>query len=170
MIQEAEVEARIVRDQRRILNEGEQFLGALAESGLVRQEDIGQPVDRLSLARHRPPGIKVSVIWLTGMYALHTWGELCISPIGLALVNKLAPLKFASLLMAVWFLSNAAGNKLAGVLSTLYPDNGRTTTFLGYEMNNMYDFFMLFVFVSGIASIILFFLSRKLKRVMRNIS
>jgi POT family proton-dependent oligopeptide transporter len=113
------------------------------------------------------PGIKVSVIWLTGMYALHTWGELCISPIGLALVNKLAPLKFASLLMAVWFLSNAAGNKLAGVLSTLYPDKGRITSFLGYEMNNMYDFFMLFVFMSGVASIILFFLARKLKTVMQ---
>jgi POT family proton-dependent oligopeptide transporter len=114
------------------------------------------------------PGIKVSVIWLTGMYALHTWGELCVSPIGLALVNKLAPLKFASLLMALWFLSNAAGNKLAGVLSTLYPDKGRTTFFLGYEMNNMYEFFMLFVFMSGTASIILFFLARKLKSVMQD--
>jgi POT family proton-dependent oligopeptide transporter len=113
------------------------------------------------------PGIKVSVIWLTGMYALHTWGELCVSPIGLALVNKLAPLKFASLLMAVWFLSNAAGNKLAGVLSTLYPDKGRTTSFLGYEMNNMYEFFMLFVFMSGAASIILFFLAKRLHRVMQ---
>jgi POT family proton-dependent oligopeptide transporter len=55
---------------------------------------------------------KVSMIWLTGMYALHTWGELCLSPIGLSLVNKLAPLKFASLLMAVWFLANAFANKL----------------------------------------------------------
>ncbi|HVF81709.1 MAG TPA: peptide MFS transporter, partial [Flavisolibacter sp.] len=36
---------------------------------------------------------KVSMIWLVGMYALHTWGELCLSPIGLSLVNKLAPLK-----------------------------------------------------------------------------
>jgi POT family proton-dependent oligopeptide transporter len=113
------------------------------------------------------PEIKVSVIWLTGMYALHTWGELCISPIGLALVNKLAPIKFASLLMAVWFLSNAAGNKLAGVLSTLYPDNGKTTSFLGYEMNNMYEFFMLFVFMSGAAAIILFFLAKRLQRVMQ---
>jgi POT family proton-dependent oligopeptide transporter len=114
------------------------------------------------------PGIKVSMMWLVGMYALHTWGELCLSPIGLSLVNKLAPLKFASLLMAVWFLANAASNKLAGVLSALYPDNGKVTSFMGYQMNNMYDFFMLFVFMSGIASLILFFLAKKLQKMMKS--
>jgi len=112
------------------------------------------------------PGVKVSMIWLTGMYALHTWGELSLSPIGLSLVNKLAPLKFASLLMAVWFLSNAAANKFAGILSALYPENGKKTSFLGYEMNDMYEFFMLFVFMAGIASIILFLLSKKLQNMM----
>lgn len=112
------------------------------------------------------PGIKVSMIWLTGMYALHTWGELCLSPIGLSLVNKLAPLKFASLLMAVWFTANAIANKLAGVLSALYPENGKTTVFLGYHMSNMNEFFMLFVFMAGLASLILFFLSGKLKKMM----
>ena len=55
------------------------------------------------------PGIKVSMIWLTGMYALHTMGELCLSPIGMSLVNKLSPLKFSSLLMAIWFTANAFG-------------------------------------------------------------
>jgi POT family proton-dependent oligopeptide transporter len=108
---------------------------------------------------------KVSMIWLTGMYALHTWGELALSPIGLSLVNKLAPLKFASLLMAVWFLANAAANKLAGVLSALYPDQ-RTTSFLGYEMNDMYDFFMLFVALAGAASLILFLLTKQLQKMM----
>ena len=110
-------------------------------------------------------GIKVSMIWLIGMYALHTWGELCLSPIGLSLVNKLAPFKYASLLMAVWFLANAAANKLAGVLSALYPD-GKTTSFLGYEMSNNYDFFMLFVAMAGIASLILFLLTKKLQTMM----
>jgi POT family proton-dependent oligopeptide transporter len=114
------------------------------------------------------PGIKVSMIWLTGMYALHTMGELCLSPIGLSLVNKLAPLKFASLLMAVWFLANAAANKLAGVLSALYPDN-KTTNFLGYEMTNLYDFFILFVVMSGVASLILFLLSGRLLKMMHGL-
>ncbi len=111
------------------------------------------------------PGIKVSMMWLIGMYALHTWGELCLSPIGLSLVNKLAPLKIASLLMAVWFLANAFANKLAGQLSALYPEKG-TTSFLGYEMNNMYDFFILFVVLSGLASLILFLLTRWLQKMM----
>jgi POT family proton-dependent oligopeptide transporter len=112
-------------------------------------------------------GTKVSMIWLLGMYALHTWGELCLSPIGLSLVNKLAPIKFASLLMAVWFLASAAANKLAGVLSALYPD-GKTTNFMGYEMNNLYDFFILFVVMSGIAAGMLLILTRKLQKLMNN--
>lgn len=112
-----------------------------------------------------PNGVKVSMIWLTGMYALHTWGELCLSPIGMSLVNKLAPFKYSSLLMAVWFLGNAFANKLAGVLSALYPD-GKTTSFLGYEMNNNYDFFLLFVGMAGVASLILFGLTKKLQKMM----
>jgi proton-dependent oligopeptide transporter, POT family len=112
---------------------------------------------------------KASIVWLTGLYLLHTWGELCLSPIGLSLFNKLSPLRFASLLMAVWFLGNAGGNKLAGVLSALYPQDGNTTTFLGYHLNNTYDFFMLFVFMCGIAGIILLLLSKKLQKMMHGI-
>ena len=113
------------------------------------------------------PGMKVTMIWLAGLYMLHTWGELCLSPIGLSLVNKLAPLKLASLLMAVWFLANAFANKLAGQLSALYPEN-KTTSFLGYEMHNMYDFFMLFVVLSGLASLILFLLTKWLQKMMNS--
>lgn len=109
---------------------------------------------------------KVSMIWLVGMYALHTWGELCLSPIGLSLVNKLAPLKFASLLMAVWFLANAVANNLAGKLSALAPTEGKPSSFLGYEMTNLYDFFMLFLGMAGIASIILFLLTKQLQKMM----
>jgi proton-dependent oligopeptide transporter, POT family len=109
------------------------------------------------------PGIKVSMIWLVGMYALHTCGELCLSPIGLSLVNKLAPLKFASLLMGVWYTANAFANKFAGLLSSLYPDN-KTTVILGYKMNNNYDFFLLFVVMAGVAALILFLLVKKLQQ------
>ena len=112
------------------------------------------------------PGVKVSMIWLTVLYAIHTSGELCLSPIGLSLVNKLAPVKFASLLMAVWFTANAFGNKLAGSLSALYPESGKTTSFLGYHMSNVYDFFLLFVFMSGVAALLLFLLTKKLQKMM----
>jgi POT family proton-dependent oligopeptide transporter len=110
-------------------------------------------------------GIKVSMIWLIGMYMMHTFGELCLSPIGLSLFNKLAPVKFASLLMAVWFTANAFANKFAGVLSSLYPD-GKTTYFAGYAITNLYDFFILFVIMAGAAATILFLLARKLKTMM----
>jgi POT family proton-dependent oligopeptide transporter len=111
-------------------------------------------------------GVKVSMIWLLGMYMMHTLGELCLSPIGLSLFNKLAPIKFASLLMGVWFTANAFANKLAGVFSALYPENGKITSFAGYQISNLHEFFMFFVFMAGTASLILFFLSSKLKSLM----
>jgi POT family proton-dependent oligopeptide transporter len=113
-------------------------------------------------------GVKVSMIWLVGMYMMHTFGELCLSPIGLSLFNKLAPFKFASLLMAVWFTANAFANKLAGVFSALYPEGGKPTSFAGYQITGLHEFFMFFVFMAGIASLILFFLSKKLKGLMEN--
>lgn len=64
---------------------------------------------------------KVGVIWMIILYLLHTWGELCLSPIGLSLVAKLAPKRFASLLMGVWFLGNAGGYALTGTLGALLP-------------------------------------------------
>lgn len=67
---------------------------------------------------------KIGVIWLIILYLLHTWGELCLSPIGLSLVAKLAPKRFASLLMGVWFLGNAAGYALTGTLGALLPPTG----------------------------------------------
>jgi POT family proton-dependent oligopeptide transporter len=114
------------------------------------------------------PGIKVSMIWLVGMYALHTAGELCLSPIGLSLVNKLAPAKFASMLMAVWFTANAFANYLAGALSKLYPEEGKTKFILGLPIENNFNFFMVFVVMSGVAAFILFFLSSKLQKLMKD--
>jgi proton-dependent oligopeptide transporter, POT family len=69
------------------------------------------------------PWTKVSMIWLTGLYLIHTVGELCLSPIGLSMVVKLSPARMVSLLMGVWFLSTASANYLAGTLSALYPED-----------------------------------------------
>ena len=57
---------------------------------------------------------KASMIWLVIAYFFHTTGELCISPVGLSMVTKLAPLRLASLMMGVWFLINFVANWLAG--------------------------------------------------------
>ena len=109
---------------------------------------------------------KVSMMWLTGLYFMHTLGELCLEPIGMSIVNKLSPAKFSSLLMGVWYLSSAAANKFAGVLSGFYPSDGKTTEFLGYALADMNDFFMLFVWMSFAAGIVLMFLSRRLEKLM----
>ncbi len=117
---------------------------------------------------------KMNVIWLIILYLFQTMGELCLSPIGLSLVAKLAPKRFSSLLMGVWFLANAAGYALAGTLGALLPENkpGQTSfpSFVGFEIHNLYDFFMLFVVLAGVAAFLLYFLSiGPLKRMMHGI-
>ena len=69
-------------------------------------------------------GGRVSPWWLVSVYLFSTLGELCISPVGLSTVTKLAPARFASLMMGVWFLSLAAGNKLGGVIAGHYDPHG----------------------------------------------
>ena len=59
-------------------------------------------------------GIRVSPMWLVGVYFLHTIGELCLSPVGLSIVTKLAPARIVGSMMGLWFLSIAVGNKMAG--------------------------------------------------------
>ena len=191
---------------------------------------------------------KVGVIWLIILYLLHTWGELCLSPIGLSLVAKLAPKRFASLLMGVWFLGNAGGYALTGTLGALLPPTpdkyikaeeskinlkaildkeqaatgselyslakskiaatidydkaklnnldfevimkAKDTTltpaqfetiqkqelikvqypsFVGFQLKNLYDFFMLFVVLCGIAGLVLYALSPMMKKMMHGV-
>lgn len=118
---------------------------------------------------------KVSMFWLIALYVIHTMGELCLSPIGLSMVSKLSPLRFSSLLMGTWFLANAAANKFAGTLSALIPGGGeegaaaKTTSFLGFEIANLFDFFMVFIVMCGAAAAILFAMSRWLESRMHGI-
>lgn len=63
---------------------------------------------------------KVSVLWLMGGYGVITIGELFLSPMGLSLVSKLSPVRITSLMMGGWFLATSIGNKLSGVLATLW--------------------------------------------------
>jgi len=111
----------------------------------------------------------ISMLWLIGLYLLHTVGELCLSPIGLSLVNKLAPARFASILMGVWFLSNAVANKFGGKLAALLPSENRSTNLMGYQINDLYDFFMVFVVLSGVAAVLLFFLSYWMEKRMGDV-
>lgn len=118
---------------------------------------------------------KVSMFWLIGLYCIHTMGELCLSPIGLSMVSKLSPARFSSLLMGTWFLANAAANKFAGTLSALIPGGGengeaaKTTQILGFQITNLFDFFIVFVVMCGVAAVILFAMSRWLEKKMHGI-
>jgi POT family proton-dependent oligopeptide transporter len=64
--------------------------------------------------------VRVSPMWLVGVYFLHTVGELCLSPVGLSTVTKLAPPRIVGLMMGVWFLSMAFGNKLGGYIAGFF--------------------------------------------------
>ncbi|RYF97252.1 MAG: hypothetical protein EOO02_21005 [Chitinophagaceae bacterium] len=111
---------------------------------------------------------KTSMMWLVGLYFLHTIGELSVSPIGLSLVNKLAPARFGSILMGVWFISNAAANKFGGKLGALLPSEG-STSFLGFKVENLYDFFMVFVVMSAIAAVVLWMISYWMEKRMGDV-
>jgi POT family proton-dependent oligopeptide transporter len=117
-------------------------------------------------------GEKVSMWWLIGLYVIHTIGELCLSPIGLSMVSKLAPIRLSSLMMGTWFLANAAANKFAGTLSSLIPGgedgSGGATSFLGFQITNLYEFFIVFIIMSGTAATILFVLSSWLQKMQHN--
>ncbi len=63
---------------------------------------------------------KASVWWLIGTYGVITIGELLLSPMGLSLVSKLSPVRITSLMMGGWFLATSIGNKLSGLLATMW--------------------------------------------------
>jgi len=150
----------------------------------------------------------LAIKWLMLLYLIQTMGELCLSPIGLSLVGKLAPKRFASLLYGVFFISNAAGYALAGSLGAIIPATGdkfmraeklginlqdvldkkitlnaeqlalfekeqlpiENTSFAGFEIHNLYEFFMVFVILCGIAAVILALLSPRLKKMMNGMT
>jgi POT family proton-dependent oligopeptide transporter len=69
---------------------------------------------------------RISPLWLVGLYFLEVVGEMCLSPVGLSTVTKLAPVKLVGIMMGVWFLAASFGNKLAGYLSTFFVSNNPT--------------------------------------------
>lgn len=99
---------------------------------------------------------KSSSWWLIGSYAVFTVGEICISPLGLSLVSKLAPQRFTALLMGGWFLATAIGGKLAGILA------GYWDAFVDKKI-----FFLITVVSAVIAAIVMMMMLKWLGRVVK---
>ena len=74
-------------------------------------------------------GALVSMWWLIGTYFLQTLGELCLSPVGLSAMTKLAPERAAGFMMGIWFLSTSIGNWLAGEAASFYSSMPLPTLF-----------------------------------------
>ncbi|MGD8109632.1 peptide MFS transporter [Vibrio sp. TRT 17S01] len=79
--------------------------------------------------------VKTSMLWLVGAFFFHTLGELCLSPIGLSLVTKLAPLRLASLMMGAWFGFNAIANYVAGLIGSHVGELGALPIFGGIAIS-----------------------------------
>ena len=69
---------------------------------------------------------KVGPLWLVGLFFLQTVGEMLLSPVGLSTMTKLAPQRLVGLVMGIWFLAAALGNKLAGVLAGEFKSENAT--------------------------------------------
>ncbi|WP_298286294.1 peptide MFS transporter [uncultured Lutibacter sp.] len=74
---------------------------------------------------------KAAIYWMFGAYFLHVVGELSISPVALSFITKLAPIKYASLMMGAYFMVTGLGNKLAGMVGQAAENAGELTIFLG---------------------------------------
>jgi POT family proton-dependent oligopeptide transporter len=104
---------------------------------------------------------KVSFLWLVGLYFLEVCGEMCLSPVGLSTVTKLAPAKLVGLMMGAWFLATSLGNKLAGYLSGFFVANNP------WQLTKLYGGIALGLLV---ASGILLLLTPTVKRLMGKVS
>jgi POT family proton-dependent oligopeptide transporter len=79
-----------------------------------------------------PAGGKISALWLAGLFLFEVFGELCLSPIGLNLVTRLAPAKLVGLMMGLWFFGGSFGYKLAGYFAGFYiPQSSRLVLIYG---------------------------------------
>jgi POT family proton-dependent oligopeptide transporter len=100
---------------------------------------------------------RVGGIWLLLSYLLATLGELCLSPVGLSMVTKLAPARFASLFMGVWLLSSSVAQYVGGSIGE------------SWGLITPTSYFMLFVWTSVAGAVVLFFLIKPLEKLMHGV-
>ena len=105
-------------------------------------------------------GSKVLPYWLLMTYLLHTFGELCLSPVGLSYYTKLAPTRFVGQMMGMWFLAMSLGNLVAGLLAGEFDAN---------NVPAMPGQYMHIVYITMGAGAVLLLISRPVKKLMGNV-
>jgi len=100
-------------------------------------------------------GGRVSPLWLIVVYFLQSVGELCLSPVGLSTVTKLAPARMVGLMMGVWFLSISIGSYIAGLTTRFFE--GNDTAFLTRA-------FGIFAAITLVAAVVLALLTPLIKK------
>ncbi len=105
-------------------------------------------------------GEKAWPTWLVTTYLLHTFGELCLSPVGLSSVTKLSPRKLVGQMMGIWFLATSLGNLLAGLLAGEFKTD---------SIQNWPVMFLKIVMLPAVAGLMLILLSKPIKRLMAGV-
>lgn len=111
------------------------------------------------------------VMWyfLLGLYLIHTLGELCISPVGLSMVTKLAPSRMTGMVMGAWFISIATGNFLAGKISSIAADRAAAAPDALGRVNAYADVFGYVAYIGVGVGITVFILARFLNKWMHGV-
>ncbi len=104
-------------------------------------------------------GSKVLPTWLLFTYMFHTWGELCLSPVGLSATTRLAPKRYVGQMMGVWFMGTALGNVIAGLIAGEFDPN---------NLQAFPDRYLHIFLTSCGAGIIFLVLTKPLKKLMGN--
>jgi POT family proton-dependent oligopeptide transporter len=114
---------------------------------------------------------KVAIIWLVLAYLFHTWGELCLSPVGLSYVTKLSPSKIVGFMMGVWFLATAGSEYIASLLANIASidtSGGVATDLIGAKASYTGLFEKLF-YIGLIFGVVLLVISPLVKKMMHNV-
>ncbi len=104
-------------------------------------------------------GVQVTGYYLVLLYFLHTCGELCLSPVGLSSMSRLAPASISGMVMGIWFLGSSVGNYMAGRATGLYASMMK-------QEGGMGDFFLVMSALPLAVAIIFFVLTRPIKRMV----
>ena len=113
-------------------------------------------------------GGRAAIYWLLLCYLFATWGELCLSPIGLSMITKLSPVRYASQFMGVWFLASSLSYIMAGYMASYFGSGEGVTIVFGSE-GGLADFFLLMAVIPAVIGLIALAMAPTLKKKMHGI-